>query len=340
MPLLFFLGMAGVAVIMWTKYVQPPTLIGRVEQNSVLVNAPETGTVVSLNASRFQRVKKGELLARLRPVSPNVVQSRLELIKAEIDLLKAELKADTQRNDFDHAQLRLDWMQQKVDLATARANLHQASNEVQRLTSLHRDDVVSTSELEQAEARAKALEGQVNEREALVQDVEEELQGLRAQGSNANGLASVPEPTKVAIEVQAKRLQRVQAELGPKELTAPMNGMVSEVFIQSGANVVGGDPIVRIRSSEASRIIGYLKQPLPADPPHQMKGRRVKVRARSEGRNQAFGQILEVGNQMHTVTNRQLLRANQPQSALPIVVSVPPQLSLRPGELVDLIMQN
>jgi hypothetical protein len=121
----------------------------------------------------------------------------------------------------------------------------------------------------------------------------------------------------------------------PVVITAPIDGRVSRIDKLGGARVAAGEPILMIASPEVEYILGYLGQPLRIEP---KPGMRVEVRSRGLNRTVGEGQVTDVGPRIELFNAPLRVRGmgNAQERGLPILVSVPPNMKLRPGELVDL----
>jgi hypothetical protein len=73
-------------------------------------------------------------------------------------------------------------------------------------------------------------------------------------------------------------------------------------------------------------------------------GMPVQVRSRSQQRRAAMARVIDVGTQMEAITPTLLTSASggmpRPENGLPVLVSLPPDLKLMPGEIVDLIIRG
>jgi hypothetical protein len=69
-------------------------------------------------------------------------------------------------------------------------------------------------------------------------------------------------------------------------------------------------------------------------------GMKVEVRSRGVRRTVGQGEIIHVGPRMQLFDAPLRIRGmgNAQERGLPIVVTVPPEMKLRPGELVDLTL--
>ena len=99
--------------------------------------------------------------------------------------------------------------------------------------------------------------------------------------------------------------------------------------------MIAGQPIVALATLNPVRIVGYLRTPLLDEP---KPGTRVEVRTRGRHREVGSAQVVAVGTQMEpipAVLSGPLKLANL-DLGLPLDISLPVNLRIRPGELVDL----
>jgi len=85
-----------------------------------------------------------------------------------------------------------------------------------------------------------------------------------------------------------------------------------------------------------SSDLGYLRQPLPFEP---KSGDAVTVYTRRPHRQVAMAHVLQVGAQLELVTAPMRIRGfgTAMERGLPVLMNLPPDLEVHPGELVDLI---
>src|SRR5262245_17305889 len=151
MPFFMFVGALVAAIVIWKQQVPTNALIGEVEPSGANVSSPKSGVLANLNINRLQRVKAGDPIAQLITTDPKVLQSSLAVILAEIQLLRVNLEPalGEQRYALSYDRLRLDWMEQRVELATVRTRLQLAESESRRVEELYRDKVVSEKTYEE-----------------------------------------------------------------------------------------------------------------------------------------------------------------------------------------------
>lgn len=336
LPALLFLAALGGVAFIWQRNVSAPMFVGAVEGRAANVASPYAAKILQLDVDRFQTVKQGTPLAVLMPTDP---RTALSAVQSELDVLRARLDSylTRQRNATDYEKLRLDWLGQRVDLATARANWQGARDALYRDKSLHAQKLISDDIYELAETLENALSAEVLERSNLVQQTESGMQTLIAANAPTatNDFAATLD---AAIQAEEQKLKTVAGSgAAPVTLVAPMDGMVSFIYHQAGENIPEGDPIMVISGTRPERIVAYLRQPVAFEP---KVGETVQVRTRTLQRQMSLARIASVGAQFEPITNS--LAIAHPYGmidyGLPVEVTLPPGLNLRPGETVDLAL--
>lgn len=335
LPMVVFCAALLVTVFLWKDRIGMATMVGQVDGELAQVGTHQAGVLTGLNVTRFQKVRRGDALGYVLVADPKLLESTLAVVRAEIDLLRADGAGwfTQKRYEVDYAQLRLNWMRQRADLATARVNLQLAEADLRRTEELHRDQIASPSELDLARTTRQALVGQVQELTALVTEGETAFTSL--QQTNAAGRVKLDaDPWLAALSLQEAKLREVEAQLSPVALRAPIDGTVTMVNHRSGESVTPGLPIVIIAADWPTRIVGYLRPPFRTEP---KSGDMVRVQTRSGKRVLGVAQVIEVGSQLEVlpISLQTPLKLAGSELALPVNISLPPDLHLRPGEMVD-----
>lgn len=336
LPVLAF-GAALVSIaVFWKDYVAAPTMVGQAEPVLANVSCYKPGVLAELTVNRFQRVKAGDPVGQVMVTDPRILASSLAVIQAEIEMLRVNMKpiAAQQHHAMDYDQLRLDWMKQRAQLATARVNLQLAEAEFNRTEELFKDKIVAQRVFDEAKAARDRWQSEVNEFSRLVAEGERGFQQL--QITNAPEISKVSEDAlRAAIGVQEAKLCLTEAELSPIRLRAPIDGIVSAIYHRSGEAVTAGQPVVAIATLNPVRIVGYLRPPILDEP---RVGMRVQVRTRGLRREAGSARIVEVGTQLEAVPPSLMgpVRLASVDLGLPVDISLPSNFKIRPGELVDI----
>ena len=338
LPILVFGATLGMIALLWKGHVAAPTLVGQAEPVVANVSSHKPGVLAELTVGRFQRVKAGDPVGQVIITDPKILASSLAVIQAEIELLRADMKpiTDQQRTAMDYDQLRLDWMKQRAQLAGARVNLQLAEGEFRRMEELFKDKIVAQRVFDQAKAAQDRLRQEVEGLTQLVAEGERNFEALHL--TNSLDIAKVSlDPLRAAIAVQESKLRLTEAELSPLTLKAPMDGIVSAIYHRSGEAITAGESILAIATLAPVRIVGYLHSPIFDEP---KVGMEVQIRTRGLRREVGLARIVEVGAQLESVPLTLLspMRLPGAELGLPIDVSLPANLRIRPGELVDITL--
>jgi multidrug resistance efflux pump len=328
-PSLAFLAVLGVTVWLWGKNLANPMVMGQAESIVSDVASPKPGRIEKLNVTMFQEVKAGEVIAVVDASDPLVLSNTVAVIRAEMGLIRAEGLLDN-GDKIRLAEFQLNWMSRRVDLATAKAQLIYAQAEYERTSALVAEKILDPSKLDVARRDLDQLALQVEQTTLAVETAEKTWRGLDPS------LANVESPaTQAGLAVAEQKLRLAEAELQPITLTAPIGGIICKLEKLAGATVVAGDPIVTIADPTADRIIGYLNQPLRIEP---KVGMRAEIRSRGLVRRVGEAQVTKIGPRIEMFDAPLRVRGMgaAQERGLPIIMSIPPNMSVRPGEIVDI----
>ena len=337
LPMVVLLGAVMTVAVLWKDNVAAPSMVGQAEAVLANVSSYKPGLLTGLTVSRFQKVKEGDVIGQVMVTDPKILASSLAVIQSEIELLRVNMDpiAKQQRTAMDYNQLQLEWMRDRARLASAKVNLQLAGTEYQRVEALYQDKIVAQRLYDQSKASKERLLNEVEELTALVEKAESNLKLL--QITNAPDLAIIStDPILAAINVQKTKLKLTEDELSPVLLKAPVDGVVTSIFVRSGEAVVAGHPIIAIASETPVRIVGYLRVPILNEP---KTGMPVEIRTRGAHRGIGRAKVVDVGAQMEPIPQAMLSSAklNGSELGLPVDISLPANLKIRPGELVDII---
>jgi len=174
-------------VVIWVRHVAPPTLVGQVEAVRANVSSTMPGTLTQLRVTLLKEVHAKDPVAVVITTDPKVLESSLAVIKAEVALIRVGMDplANKERNELDFERLRLDSLDQRVLLATARVQLHYAEAEFERIANLFytQTNIVTQAQYDLALRDRDAARTEVESRTKLVNDSEQGLERLRLADS-------------------------------------------------------------------------------------------------------------------------------------------------------------
>jgi multidrug resistance efflux pump len=332
-PVLVFAAAVVAATVLWREQAGVPHLVGEVESVTSLVTTVEDGTLLELLVDRYEAVEKDQIIGQFRVSDPDSVRVELAAIAADLQVMHTRLAQDQQRILQDYEQLRLNWQRERVALATSRIELRFAESELARVSKLFAEKLVSEDQFDLAQNLADSRRAEVAERETLVSEMGASLKRLAPDDAGSFS-AGFNDQINQAIAAQEELLQLASKTV---TLRAPISGLVSAINYRPGARVRRGEAIAIITASRPERIVGYLRAS-GSEPPRP--GDAVEVRSRANRRLVGFGRVLRVGHHYETVsTNIAAVSVGLAARGLPVLVSLPENLTLLPGELVDLALR-
>ena len=328
LPVVTFLSILVCVVLLWRQYVLPTNIIGEVESFRAPVSSAVPGTL-TVKVKRFDRVKFGEEVAQITTMTPEVFQASLRAIEADLKLMRARMQLDVERNLQNYQTLRLQYLNERIELALERVNGKYYDAQVVReqtlLTNANPTFVDGTT-YEFWQRLAEAARTNIVEKEKYLAEKEKIIPTL----------APAPPADDVILENIKAQEEKLRATELTVSLKASIDGMVSMVEHFTGEKIVPNVPIMTISAVQSSRIIGYVRKPFSEIP---KQGDMVTIRKQTFKREVAQGIVLEVSGQLEQITPTLIppVAGAKIELGLPFAVSIPAELVLIPGEPVDLI---
>lgn len=332
-PVIVFAVGVVMAAVIWTEWVAPPTLVGEVEAVRTELRSAQAGRLVELEVDLLKPVRAGEILGKVVVNEPRVLESSLAVIRSEIEVLRTTTSLTIE-------QLRLDWMNKRVQLVALQGQLQQAEATLARSTALHRTKLITDEEFEQARTARDSLVAQIKAQTELIQQLEP---NVRAGEVDRRAIAMATQGLQAAINQKEQQVRLLEAQLAPLPLIAPADGVITMIWRRNGETVGTAEPILQITATTSERIIGYLRAPVNFD---VKPGMTVEVRTRTFRRQSAETIVAQVGRDFEPVPSTLLAALRLPVTTVPtefglrIHVAPPAGLELRPGETVDLILRE
>src|SRR4051812_36674002 len=228
LPMFVFVFAVAGLVYIWNGYVAPSGIVGEVEAVTALVTSVADGQVLDLTVDRFEPVKKGETIGTAARMDPELMAASLASMSADLQVLRARMMIGEINQQQSLQKLRLDALSERVLLAVARANLQQASNEFERVSSLfHEKEPLETkANYDLAEAKRNSLLGEIEERTKLIKEMEASYAALKPPNDSA-----IKDPIAMAL---AAKEQEFQLTVKPVELKSPIDGVVTLISKRPG----------------------------------------------------------------------------------------------------------
>ena len=351
-PYIAFVAGVGLAAWLWRGYVGPATLVGEVESVRGIVSSVGPGRLAQVQADALQRVTAGQVLARVITVEPRVLEAQIALSKARIDLIRLGPDSDLRKlnSQINLDGLRLNWMYKRAEWLSAKARSVYRQLELARLEKLRAGvtnagasspfPALSQNDLDISRRDAAVEEASVKELEQLVTQIGDSIQLMQSKRPDGQESKS----TLAAIDVESKNLDLIESQMMPVDLLAPFDGVVSVVHRWTGETIQAGEPILTVSQEKPSRVVAFVRQPIQLQ---ARTGMKVEVRSRAGNREAGVGEVIRVGSQLEPISPTLLPRSASASSGgmgggvvaengLPILVSLPGNLTVYPGEIIDL----
>lgn len=337
-PLAVFLISVFVLSILWKDFLHsnPSGFEGRVAGEAVDVRSPSAGLVKDVYVKPFQKVTAGDLLIVIDKVEPDFSEASINLLKAEMELFKAEQSNRLDDTILRYQRLRLELLENKTSLASKKVELNQSIRNYKRIVDLAIEDISSQQDNEVAKATMEALQAEVGSLQELVGIIEKDLQQLSIANPDAGTVDPSLKGYEVAFQLAQARLNKLQIEHGPVEIRAPISGVVTHFVSSLGRHVFEGDELLSIESDLPTSIVAFIPEPIAEIP---AEGTKIYVRV--PHRQKIESQITSVGARLKEIPIEfiatDLMASSVTQFGLPIKISVPKELDLKiPGQKVYL----
>src|SRR4051794_33961545 len=209
------------------------------EADSVTVSPQVAGYVAELRVTDNQEVRQGDVLVR---IDDSTYRARVD--QADAQLAAAKANVDNVGAQIERQQAAI--AQAQADLDAARAQLTYAQEQSSRYGQLARSGAGTVQQQQQAssgleQARAGVGKGQAN---------------LQAAQKDLGVLQTHKEQAQAAVRQAQAALDQARIDLGHTVVAAPIDGVVGDRAVQTGALVQPGTKLMTLE--QAARKSGCL----------------------------------------------------------------------------------
>ena len=191
-------------------------LFGRVQSpRAASLTAVVTANVAEIPVRAGNRVSQGDLMIQLDDTEAALARDR------------AKAARDEARAQLDTTRLRYDSDKQNLVLEKKLASL--ATDNLERLQSLRGKNLVSQTQLDQAEEAKARADLSLAQRQLSVNDFRNELARMEARLASAEA-----------------QLKQAEIDLGRTRVDAPFDGTVTNVAVAPGERVRPGEPLISL----------------------------------------------------------------------------------------------
>jgi HlyD family secretion protein len=215
----------------------PKEVWGRAEAKEVDVNSKIPGRVLALLVKEGDRVEKGQVLARIdnRDIVAQANQAKAAVKALEAQILQASTATSLQDQT---AQAAVDTAQ--AQLTKAAADLRLAEADYKRFSKLVKSGSVSRQLFETYQARYEAAQATYAQAESALAKAQAGL--LQVPMSRQNEQSALGR-----LQQSQAALQQVEVALDETEIKAPFAGIVTAKYVEEGAMVSTGMPLVAVQ---------------------------------------------------------------------------------------------
>ncbi len=220
-----------------------PVLNGRVEAYLSDLGPRVGGRLVELKVTEGQRVKAGDLLARV---------SAEELDAAVVRDLAAVDSAEAKRLELSNGSRKEDVAQGEARVRDAQAALKWAEESLTRTKNLFGEKVMSQADLDRAQADRDRAEASLHLQEKALAEL-----NAGARSEQRLGAAAETKRAKATLEA-------TKAQASFLEIRAPFDGIVIHRLREVGAVLSPGQPVLTIARQDKLWVRLYLPQSIQA----------------------------------------------------------------------------
>jgi multidrug resistance efflux pump len=321
--------------------------------------------LVSVPFQLFDKVKEGDTVAVLSmELDDEAIDAEIETFAADMNQIEAQLKelrenylAEIHNRESEwYAELRAfesDIMTSQRSIRDANgvlednlASLYKMDEEIERFRIEHAADMGTDISLfnrfrTMKTNREKLLE-QIERDKVRLAKYQEELKAQEEKrdvylktykpiaGTTDKEAQEVRDKAKIAFE---KRIAALKMRREKLVLTAPCDGYISQIQSEVGEAVMQGVEILRIAKEKPRAIIAYAGEAVVG----QLSiGKRVEVVKGSKPPQIGHSEVTYIGPAVEQMPQRLWRNPNFPQWGRPMLIEIPSDMKLIPGEMVGI----
>lgn len=365
LPILVWLGALGGVILLFSYRAERFEVLGLAQGQVRQISSTSMGRLQNVLVQLFEPVGEGDVVAIIDTVLDHKhldveLVAKKAVFLAEIEQLQAELNANrdqltveaaNQQNDLAAEQRRFAIDVENAKLQTLKLKAVLEPDKI-RLQELELDSKILAAkvvlqpsntifyEQQKLKKQRDALSKEIEENRRLLTHAENDLeQAISRRDKFALRQPPTPElktalaPIQAAIKVKEKQIAEILADRVALELKSPFDGIVSEIQRKSGEAVLAGEPILTIAETKPREILAYADQDLATRLRANMK---VKLIKNSDPQQVANSQITHLGPGMQLVPEQLRHDPAVLQWGRPMLIKVPPNMDLMPGEIVGI----
>lgn len=228
---------------------------GHVEATEVQVAAEVAGRLVELRVDEGDRVKRGDVIARL-----DTRDTELQLERARADRQAADaqlrlLQAGSRIEDIRQAQAQVDAAETEV--AAAEAERKAAETDLERFEALVRANAGSEKQRDDAKARADVARERVRGARERTDAARAVLARLKA-GARREEI----DAARARVAAADAQLAMLDENLKDASVTSPVDGVVTQKLVDAGELLAPRTPVVVIADLDHAWVNLFVPEPM------------------------------------------------------------------------------
>lgn len=208
-------------------------LPGYIEADITTVASPVGGTVVDLKVKEGQSIKSGEDLYKLESTREKAQLAEAEARKAQAESQTANLSKGARKAELDSLRAKLRY---------TKAQLALAQTQLKKTETLVKKGFVAEAQLDADRTSVQLAQAQVEDARAALR--------IAKQGARTDEQAAAAAMTDAA----RAGVEQVQWLLQQKQITAPIEGVVQEIFIRTGEFAQSGAAVLSVLQKDSLRV--------------------------------------------------------------------------------------
>ncbi len=228
---------------------------GHVEATDVQVAPDVGGRILELKVDEGDRVKTGDVVARLDTRDAELAITRAAAERAQAAAQLALLRAGARQEEIRQAEAQV--AAAEADLGASRAELASAESDLKRFESLLKSNSGSQKQRDDAETRRDVGRERVRAAEERLRGGREALARLRA-GARRQEIDAADARVRMA-DAQMATLQKAVQDA---TVLSPATGIVTEKLVEAGEIVAPRTPIVVVTDLDRAWAEVFVDEPV------------------------------------------------------------------------------
>lgn len=337
-----------------------PNAVGEIEAVRVDVASGVDGQLVPLPQGQwtlFDAVEATQVVAQLdsKPTLAALEVSRQDIAKLQKDTEAEqtrlardpakptdEKQREAARTSWTVEQRRLAVLDRQAQLETDRIALQQLDVQFDNSKRAHARNALTDEQLHVARLERDLFSKRIEQNMLSLADAESQRTAADSQLKEQPPLTDNDElrvllPFRASVAAQEARIRQLQVQIEGLAIRAPITGTISAIHGWPGQLVRSGQPIITIAANHGQYIVSYVRQDQRLRPE---VGSAVSVYLRGMHSQPVAATVERLGPQVLPIPQHQRRDPSVREWGLPVRITLPNGLNVRPGELVDLVFKT